>query len=96
MKQPKSVAVRKCFGTGWDCVDNYATAVNGRIWAVWDTSKVQFHPISNTAQLLHGYLTSIKDDFACFVTFIYGSNDLDEREILWHDLRRMSGVVQEP
>ncbi|KAL6565242.1 hypothetical protein OROGR_002193 [Orobanche gracilis] len=96
VKQAKAGQVRKCFVYSWDCVDNYCSAVNGRVWVVWDTSQLHFQPIVTTDQAIHGYVNSNNGLFSAFITFIYGLNERDDRRSLWSNLRSIAGMVHEP
>lgn len=95
VKQNKAGNARKLFGPTWQFVNNYSSAINGRIWVGWDASRVSFQPLSDTDQVLHGYFTDHADSFHVFVSFIYGANDGDGRVALGQKMRRIAGFITE-
>lgn len=62
---------------------NYEHSQGGRIWLVWRES-VRMTPVYKTDQLITCLVEMQNEEFFC--TFIYASNVVEERKVLWRDL----------
>lgn len=53
VKISKSRAIRNKSGYSWSYADNYLNDDNGRIWILWDESRIKVSYISSSAQYIH-------------------------------------------
>ena len=68
----------------WSVMTNYEHSQGGRIWLVWRES-VRMTPVYKSYQLITCSVgLQNEEDFFC--TFIYASNVVEERKVLWSDL----------
>ncbi|XP_050238227.1 uncharacterized protein LOC126687715 [Mercurialis annua] len=79
---------RKMNLQGWDKIDNYTHSDLGKIWIIYDRSRVKVSFIDSTDQVIHCSIES--DDNKFTWTVIYGSNHLNDRQKLWHKITDMS------
>lgn len=77
VKVPKANYVRNKLGNKWSFFDNYSKHNNGRIWVLWDDSKIKVKCISCTYQLIHCGVSSLNGEFKVWCTAIYVFNTLD-------------------
>lgn len=74
---------------GWLLMENYQHAHNGRLWIlIREDLQVQF--LSKTSQYIHLLVNVPKGVGWVALTFVYASNDLSERRVLWHDLQTLT------
>lgn len=66
-------------GTKWSFLDNYEKHNNGRIWMIWDESKIKVKRLAWSNQYIHCELEYIKD----------GINTLEQRKKLWRDIKSL-------
>ncbi|KAG7543595.1 Reverse transcriptase zinc-binding domain [Arabidopsis thaliana x Arabidopsis arenosa] len=69
----------------WSFMSNYEEHRLGRLWLVW-RHNVRVTPLFKTAQLITVsiYIEGRREEF--FVTFVYASNHVAERKLLWDDI----------
>ena len=68
----------------WSVMANYEYSQGGRIWLLWRDS-VRMTPVYKSDQFITCSVSlQNEDDFFC--TFIYASNAVEERKVLWEDL----------
>ena len=83
VKMPKMQEIMGKMFAGWSCVHNYEYARNGRIWMIWkDVVKVSL--ISATDQSITSWVDYDSKKFV--LTAIYGSNEGEDRKLLWRHL----------
>ncbi|KAF8377878.1 hypothetical protein HHK36_031266 [Tetracentron sinense] len=80
----------------WHRIDNYSSALNGRVWFCWDPEQLDVSPISITDQAIHCLVNAAGWVSPIVVSTIYGANDRLNRENLWQDLRVFSQVHNLP
>lgn len=73
---------------GWDALNNYSNAINGRIWLVWDLNWYTMNFLKESLQFLRCNITDKKGNFDCLVIAFYGFNTVDQRKALWDDFKR--------
>ncbi|PKI53937.1 hypothetical protein CRG98_025639 [Punica granatum] len=74
---------------GWYFVDNYQFASNGRLW-ILVREDLQVQILSKSNQYIHLLLNGPKEVGWLAVTFVYASNDMLERRLLWRDLQALA------
>lgn len=72
----------KFLGGTWSIIDNCNKHANGRIWVLWDRSRVEVRGINMTDQLIHCGVYSVDGSFINWLTTIYASNKLEKRRII--------------
>eukprot|EP00256_Glycine_max_P036920 XP_006584238.1 uncharacterized protein LOC102664824 [Glycine max] len=77
-------------------LDNYDKHENGRIWFIWDDSKVMIKHICSTSQLIHCGVYNPNGDFLHWCTAIYALNHLDDRRKLWKDIEDLRVQQADP
>src|SRR4051812_9779869 len=63
VKYNKKDGVRNKLGGNWDFLDNYQAHENGRLWVMWDKTKVCLKSIQYTDQLVHFSVGNVNGDF---------------------------------
>lgn len=77
----------KVFGNWcWMSNSNYCES-GARLIIGWDPGKVQMMPISQTDQVVHRQVKILSDNKDIFYSFVYASNKVEQRRILWHNLQ---------
>ncbi|XP_062103443.1 uncharacterized protein LOC133814510 [Humulus lupulus] len=71
---------------GWDFYSS--EAVEGRILVIWRSNLVQLAVLQESDQFLHCQVRFSNKTDLC-LTFVYGSNSLEIRKILWNDLSQL-------
>ena len=72
--------------SGWSVLTNYEFNPRGRIWVVWQ-SNVRLSPFYKCAQLITCSVKLEELEVEFFCSFVYASNDGEERKVLWQELR---------
>lgn len=62
----------------------YEHSQGGRIWLLWRDT-VRMSPVYKTDQFIT-YSVAMQDEEEFFCSFVYASNQVEERKILWEDL----------
>jgi len=85
IKESKAERIVNSVFHGWSFLSNYEEHRLGRLWLVW-RSNVRVTPIYKTSQLITCsiHIEGRPDEF--FVTFIYASNFVTDRKVLWSDI----------
>ncbi|XP_048619986.1 uncharacterized protein LOC125590455 [Brassica napus] len=63
---------------------NYEHSQGGRIWLLWRDT-VRISPVYKTDQLIT-VSVALQDEEEFFCSFVYASNQVEERKVLWEDL----------
>ena len=93
---PNQVKIQNNFMPHWKFVTNSDPHSVDRIWVVWNPEKVSLTVSFCTQQLIHVFISS-NDQLTKFeASFIYGSNNIQDRRVLWSDLRRVSASYDNP
>ena len=79
---------------GWSWASNTVDSPKGcRIAVGWDSRVVGATLLSQSSQVMHFMVKDGSDNMISFVSFIYGSNFVKERLLLWKNLSEHKGVV---
>ncbi|KAH7679512.1 DNase I-like protein [Dioscorea alata] len=78
----------------WEMVHNYANSNLGRIWILYDASKIKLIIIESNLQYIHYKVEWRNAQFSW--TCVYGSYDVNIKKMLWQDLVRILGSVETP
>ncbi|XP_004252671.1 uncharacterized protein [Solanum lycopersicum] len=81
---------------GWNCLNNYKDAVNGRIWIIWDDSWYEVKLITSATQMIHCYIQERSKGFQFHLTVVYGFNTIEQRKSLWSDMIQIGQNVNHP
>ncbi|XP_057249345.1 uncharacterized protein LOC130590807 [Beta vulgaris subsp. vulgaris] len=73
----------------WSIVANYSYHKGGRIWLIWLHNKFEVEILESRAQYIHSKVTHKGKNVSFYLTMVYCSNDLDERLVMWEDLKRL-------
>lgn len=68
----------------WSLMTNYECSEGGRIWVLWRESIIMT-PVYKTDQMITCSV-GLKDEEDVYCTFVYASNQMEERKRLWEDL----------
>lgn len=90
VKMNKVDVISQRIGFGWSLIHNYASALNGRIWIIWDERVFEVTPLSQGAQYVHSKDLSRDKKIDCCMTVVYGYNTNEQRKVLWNDIRSMA------
>lgn len=85
VREMKAQRLMRQLFNGWSVMTNYEYNRRGRIWVIWQNN-VRLSPFLKSAQLItcSVKLEELDDEFFC--TFVYASNDVEERKELWREL----------
>lgn len=83
VKQEKTKKNVEKMCRGWNCITNYQSAVNGRIWVVWNPKRVQVSCIKEHEQSLHSRMVDIQSGRWYEVIAVYALNTQEQRRELW-------------
>lgn len=72
---------------GWDTINNYSYAVNGRIWVVWNPRKIRVSMVAEHEQALHFEMHDVYVGHTQQVIAAYGLNTSEQRKELWSFLK---------
>lgn len=96
VRKNKALTVRNKLNLNMKYLDNYDKHENGRIWFIWDDSKVMIKHICSTSQLIHCGVYNPNGDFLHWCTAIYALNHLDDRRKLWKDIEDLRVQQADP
>ncbi|XP_074288431.1 uncharacterized protein LOC141613588 [Silene latifolia] len=92
VKYNNSAAISKRFAS-FSVLNNYSHHYNGRIWVFLNPSLVTIISSKVHDQLIHLELLHHISNKVVHVTFVYGSNDGDDRKALWDELRQLHNTA---
>ncbi|KAL0431459.1 UNVERIFIED_CONTAM: hypothetical protein Sradi_0771900 [Sesamum radiatum] len=75
-----------------DGEDDYA---GNRIWILWDVAVVDVDILDSHTQFIHLKVALRSTHTTCFITVVYGNNNLVARRQLWQGLTTIANGVQE-
>ena len=86
VKEGRSSQLLSSIFNGWSSLTNYESHRLGRIWVVW-RENARLTPVFKSSQMItcSVLLEGKEEEFFC--SFIYASNFVEERRILWEDIR---------
>ena len=71
---------------GWRWVHNFHLDPKGRIWVAWNPRYYQLKMIHMTMQFIHYEAVQVSTNTHFFITYVYGLNQLQQRQQLWDEL----------
>lgn len=80
----------------WNTITNYNHAYNGRVWVLWDETKVAVEELCQGSQFIHCKATLLDINKVVELTFVYAMNTSEEREELWLALEQIASSIQSP
>lgn len=96
VKQTKAINIRKKINHRWSYIENYASHNNGRIWVMWDDSRIMVVEVRNIAQFIHCGIYNLNGSYGMWYTAIYAFNTLDKRKQLWRDIGDIHSQLHQP
>lgn len=94
IKKQQELVIHNKMCSGWERISNIEDSPKGRIWVIWRSDFYKVVKIQSTDQLIHCSVTHVSNNTEFAVTFIYASNDLQERKVLWLNLMDISQRTQ--
>ncbi|XP_077216019.1 uncharacterized protein LOC143850679 [Tasmannia lanceolata] len=73
----------------WNAVTNYSHVIKGRIWVAWNPHYINFTPLGDSDQHIHGTVLHLQSQTSCFLTAVYASNFGIHRRTLWDNLNSL-------
>ena len=92
VKENKSQQIIDRYFHGWNWINNYSSAYNGRIWLLWE-DQIQVSQIDSTAQCITCSVTMEPSQF--YLTVVYGYNEGTTRRRLWSKLSWLHGSLSQ-
>lgn len=83
--------IRNAIPLGWQFFGNYEQHNAGRIVVVWDPS-VSVFIYRATEQAVTCGIYIMAQNLNLTITFVYGMNDVGDRQALWNDLAHIHGT----
>ncbi|XP_058739151.1 uncharacterized protein LOC131611041 [Vicia villosa] len=96
VKKCKANKIRESLGVPGCYVDNYQDHPNGRIWIVWDDSKVNLRVCNSSSQHIHCGVYKLNGEFLFWLTGIYAHNQLELRRKLWKEIIKIHSTQTGP
>ncbi|XP_075091749.1 uncharacterized protein LOC142171925 [Nicotiana tabacum] len=95
-KEHNASKISRKIAPRWEFETNYASAVSGRVWILWDSAVYHIKSIQQEAQLLHCNMVSRNQAIDRNMTAVYGYNTIEMRKELWQQLAGISQKVSKP
>lgn len=86
VKDSNTKQVREKLSMSNSYLDNYSAHPNGRIWILWDNTKVDLRMNNSSSQHIHCEVLSVDGKFLYWLTAVYAHNQLEKRKRLWKRL----------
>ncbi|XP_056842877.1 uncharacterized protein LOC130495492 [Raphanus sativus] len=86
VKEKKAKEIVSSVFQGWDFMANYEHNHLGRLWVVWEQS-VRMTPVYKSDQLITVSVLLPGESEEFFCSFVYALNTVEERRILWEDIK---------
>ncbi|XP_013739623.2 uncharacterized protein LOC106442489 [Brassica napus] len=84
VKEKKAEKILSSEFRDWSAITNYEHSGGGRIWLLW-RERVCMTPVFKTDQLITcSVVLQDEEEFLC--SFVYASNEVEGRKVLWEDL----------
>ncbi|KAL9232818.1 hypothetical protein vseg_007883 [Gypsophila vaccaria] len=80
----------------WCVSTNNGYHSGGRIWILWQPTAFRLHFIEYNALYIHMKVESLLHRNCFYLTMVYAFNNIQGREALWHNLRRIAQCSQGP
>ena len=84
VKEKKAERILSTVFKDWSSMTNYEHSGGGRIWLLWRDT-VRLTPVYKSDQLIT-VSVALQDEEEFMCTFVYASNQADERKGLWEDI----------
>ena len=92
VRMPNQDKILNKFMPHWKFVTNYEPQSVDRIWVGWNPEKVSLSTNLSKQQIIHAFISSIDHSISFEASFIYGSNCIYERRILWSYMRMIAAA----
>ena len=92
VRMPNQDKILTKFMPHWKFVTNCEPLSVDRIWVGWNPDKVSLNVNLCNQQIIHTSISSIDHSISFEASFIYGSNYIHERRVLWSDLRMIAAA----
>ena len=89
IKQDKAKKLRARLEGRWNYINNYASHLNGRIWILWDPTKINIQVMNEGTQYIHCRLSRLDGSFITWITAVYALNRIEDRCRLWTHLESL-------
>lgn len=96
VKKKNAKIISQHIAPGWEVINNYNAAVNGRICILWDPSCYDVKLIKTEAQMIHCTVSKVSNEGIYVVSIVYGFNTGKKRKQLWENLREINQMVNTP
>ncbi|XP_074271224.1 uncharacterized protein LOC141595151 [Silene latifolia] len=87
VKKTKAKNILKKYFGNWNSICNYDKHYNGRIWVLFNPRTVSISTTQVEAQVISCSVHHFETNNDISLGFVYGSNDVVQREALWDSLR---------
>ena len=87
VRMPNQVKILNNFMPQWKFVTNSEPHAVDRIWVGWNPNKVSLNVRICNSQIIHTIISSIDQSVSFEASFIYGSNLILDRRVLWREMR---------
>ncbi|KAJ8445212.1 hypothetical protein Cgig2_024418 [Carnegiea gigantea] len=74
----------------WKWMHNFSHNSKGRIWIAWKPNVYGVELVNMTEQLIHYHITQLQRNMKFFISFVYGMNQDNQRQKLWHDMQHIA------
>ncbi|XP_019234330.1 PREDICTED: uncharacterized protein LOC109214833 [Nicotiana attenuata] len=96
VREHKATTVAAVVAPNWGFLNNYRSAINGRIWLPWDSRLYIVAKLKEEAQLLHCQVNTIASNKTYVITVIYGYNTCEKRKSMWDTLKVLAQGMNMP
>ncbi|XP_019251069.1 PREDICTED: uncharacterized protein LOC109229979 [Nicotiana attenuata] len=97
VKENKARENSQHIAPGWEMINNYNAAVNGRIWVKYGLlTTITVKLIKAEAQVLHCTVTNAMRDEEYAISIVYGYNTVEQRRQLWDNLKAIDQMTTIP
>lgn len=86
----KNDKAQKCLekiGRGWQYINNYEFAVNGRVWVLWDPRRVYVNWVQGHEQAICCEIMDVETGRSQYFIAVYTCNTGEQRKRLWEFLK---------
>lgn len=85
VREKNFVVNRKFLGDNWVVAANYKFSNIGRIWLVWDSSRIKLSSVFKSSQMIHGYLETVDGKHIFWISMVYGLHTIVDHQSMWED-----------
>ncbi|OVA05573.1 Endonuclease/exonuclease/phosphatase [Macleaya cordata] len=87
--------IRRNVHYSWNFLDNDDSGTLGRIWVLWDPTLVNISLLFSSSQVIT-VMANLSNGSTFILSFIYGSNSLQERRDLWNYITSFAATNNTP